>query len=384
MLIKNQHKPFITQNKIDVVSPEKYYIKLPVIKNYKYNKNKPKFNNCVFCVTNTDDLESIFTFVFYHKIIINFDKVVIADNRSSLKLYNLTKLFDNVEYFDARIYNSQSEIYNIYLQNHNNSKYITFIDDDEYYYISDKYHNDINNFLNSVNTPSYKIAIPWILMYSKELYNIRNCNILNFSQYYCEDEEIYDLNNNIWPSNYIKTILNTQNETVHYFHDDNTNCNTYKSVIEMEETNLIDNTNDLEYNYRPIGQTNRVELFFDALGTVHNPLSIKDKHFILCDDLCTDKKLIGIKRNLNNRFYIDNSDILLLHYKYRSMNEYYSKITKQRFNDIDKNYYSTVFNKNYIINQYKKPRILFDKVSVLFNKYVNSYNTLFEKVKKVC
>lgn len=355
------------------------YIKMPSIRNYNFNTNDKKYNSCLFCVTNTDDLTSLFTFIFYHKVICKFDKIVIADNLSLLKIYNLTKVFDNVDYFDARLMKGQSDIYNKYLQYENESKYITFIDDDEFFYISDKYSNDINKFLESINPEVSKIAIPWILIYSKSLLEKRTQNILEFSQYYCPDEETYDLNNNIWTSNYIKTILNTT-DTEHYFYNDNSNLNVFKTLNQLYETNLIDSLDDLDITPRSIGVNPKNEVFIDVMGTVHNPYSLKNKQIQLVNDLCTNKKIVGIKRSETNEFYVNNSDILLMHYKYRSIEEYTNKIAKSRFYDIDSNYYNVVFNLNYINKQYKKPLKTFDKIFNLFNKYKNEFNSLHSKL----
>ena len=211
-MILKQKIPNTVLNNIPNSYSDNYNIRVPKLPDYIIANNKEKtLNSCLLLCTNTDNESDLFDWIYWHKNIIGFDKIVIADNKAHIDIKKIADCFENVEYYDATLYKSQCDIYNDYLNYKNTSKWVLCLDDDEILYISEKYNHNINNYLQNVANTDFKIAIPWILFYSKIIQEYRTSTVFDFATYYDPNEYEFENNNNLWPSKLSKTIFNTVN-----------------------------------------------------------------------------------------------------------------------------------------------------------------------------
>ena len=117
-------------------------------------------------ITNNNNKYAIFDWLYWHINIVKFDHIVVIDNNSKYNLESICKLFgNNVTYKKINGNISQSEIYTEYVNN-SESWWVLPIDDDEFFYVSDKYDNNVNTLLyNYAKTYSntYKFSFNWIM-----------------------------------------------------------------------------------------------------------------------------------------------------------------------------------------------------------------------------
>lgn len=368
------------------------HIKVPILPSTVKNCDikEKKYKSTVICITNTyvDDL--LFDWIYWHKCIIGFDKVVIADNRSDMCIKRMCDMFENVEYYDARLYKKQCDFYNDYLTKYNNSEWVLVIDDDELLYVPSVYDNKINNYIDNANINKYsKVAFQWKLMYSDKLYETRNIDFIEFSQYCNPIETELELSNGMWCSGWVKTMLHTTNNTLHYFSDDNAKF-MYPTIDELIKSDML--YEDVNEFNTSINRNNVIaplcnDIVLDAIGTVHNPITLRNNKYSIAYNAYDDKYLFGI--NTEPMHMVKSTVPTVLHYKYRSKSEYCRKINYPRFDDISKDYYAKNFNLNTIEERYRfnKYFIKFSEPNDLYSVYKEDkwkkFNKFHEMMRKM-
>lgn len=377
----------ITHRGINDYSFGDIHIKIPVLPLTvkKQDSFKPKYKSCLICITNTILDDMLFQWIYWHKYIVGFDKIVIADNKSALCLNEICKMFDGVEYFDARLYKNQSDFYNDYLSIYNEAEWVLPIDDDEFLYIPDQYDNKINTYIEKSGINKYsKVSFQWKSMYADNLYNNRPIDVIEYAQYCNPIETELEIGNVIWRSGWVKTLLHADKNTVHYFSDD-TSKFMYPSINELINADML--AEPIDETNTSINRNNEIAPdfngpVFDAIGTVHNPVTLKNNKYSTAFNAYDNKYLFGI--NADTMHMIKPYVPTILHYKYRSKEEYQWKIDQARFKDISPDYYANVYNIKTIEQRYsfKKYFIKFSNANDLFARYREAYYKLYSKYRE--
>ena len=370
MIIKNKSQKFssINDNRLIYIPDiDKSALTLNI-------KNK-KYKSGLLCITNTDNAIDLFNFIFYHKNIVKFDKIVIMDNQSSINLQKICNFFDNVEYFDARSFVSQPLAYNEYINFYNDCEWLLCIDDDEYLYISDKYKT-INNYIDYCkNEKNYKIGIPWVLMYLEKNTLDNPVNIAIDSINYIANEKEYEDKNNLWNSMFLKTLFYTV-DRYNYFCEDRYNKFNIITPEEFYKQNNILNNRPIEYGSFKIYISQPID---DVMGNLHNPLTFDINKKLQLTKLAYDDKYVFGFRRIDDNNIIKSSDISILHFKYQSINYYKNKISKRRFSDCIQLYYERNYNMDVYNVRYNAH---FDKFDALKNNILKSdYYHILEQFK---
>ena len=320
-----------------------------------------KYFSEILLITNHNNQYTLFDWLYWHLNIIKVDHIILIDNNSSIDVKKICNLFnDKITYIKYENNISQSEIYTEYV-NKSESCWVLPIDDDEFLYVSDKYENNINNLLYDYTQKFnnvFKFSVNWVSMYSKNLYKTveEKQDYLNLYDY------TYDINfvnnnknnNNIEIFNYIKSIVNT---TVKHFYPKDS-----AEKIRVDSKTIAPDNKNFAYN-------------FDQLGSVHNPITILNNTYLHSYNTQDNDFNVGFfhKNSINY-----DGDMLLFHYKYRSLDEWLYKIHRRnRFNDLystyNDNYYDDIIN---IIYSHNNEFTKCDIAKNLYNKYKNKIITI--------
>lgn len=323
--------------------------------NFK-NTNKKFYNTEVLLVTNCNNLINVLLFLYWHLYIIKFDHIVVFDNSDDSLLAPYIDLFDKkVTYIKKPGIINQHDCYNTWLTQ-SNAQWILPIDDDEFLYISDKYDNNINVLLSSLNEKynTTKYAFNWRLFYTQN--NLLDGDSKKFYidlfqyMFFCRNSLLIKPDG-VLTDNHIKTIINT--DYPHLYVNDNGN-------FKKEFTITLDLHNYLKYCiHMPL-----------PMGTIHNPITkIKDKfyhalnteYFYYCCDFFFDNGLINKK-----------SDVYLAHFHYKTPEDNLKKIKNFKFKNILFKFQKETYNLDSIekgINFVKEYLIYNNELALLLNKH---------------
>lgn len=314
-------------------------------------------------ITNNNNKYAIFDWLYWHINIVKFDHIVLIDNNSKYNLESICKLFgNNVTYKKINNNISQSEIYTEYVNN-SESWWVLPIDDDEFFYVSDKYDNNVNTMLyNYAKTYSntYKFSFNWVMMFSKDLYKSVDLKSDYFNLYnYTYNTNFINRNNKIMTNEFLnhnKTIVNTLLKHLYIKDTEKTIKVTAKTVNLKDKINFLNG--------------------FDKLGSVHNPITMfnsKFKHAYNTSDECEN---IGFFRTKPLNY---DTDALIFHFKYRTSDEWnFKTMNRSKFTDLYATYdfdYSPNIIKN--IYSYKN---MFKECNIGKNLY-NKYKTKIDDLK---
>lgn len=309
------------------------------------NKNFKYFSEIVL-LTNTKDLYNMIDWLYWHINIAGIDHIMVVDNGAINGLKTVCDMFDNVDYYYEEIH-EQAILLNKYFAI-SEAKYTASIDEDEYIYVNNMKINDVLCMAEISQPNVYKFSLSWINLFSKQMLKSKDPMQSYIETFNC----IYNSNNYIEEDNlnYIKTFINKNIN--HYM----INTNNYKEIkLSAIDLVTIDNSTGID--------SSNV-----SIGTVHNPLTLLNKKILPSFNLSNNKYNYGYtNENTNNDINIFPTNICLIHYKYRTEDEWISKIKYNKFPDVNVGYYNRLYN--------------MDKYYTMYNKYSNNfvqYNNLVE------
>lgn len=336
--------------------------------NYK-NINQKKYNTEIILVTNCNNLINCLLFLFWHLYIIKFDHIVIFDNSNDSVLKSYIKLFDKkITYIKKPGIIKQNECYNNWLLQ-SNAQWVFPIDDDEFLYISDKYNNNINNLLSSLNKNFNvtKYAFNWRLFYTlndlcKDDHKKFFIDIFQYMFYY--KNNIMKLPVGVLSDSHIKTMVNTNYP--HLYLDDNGN-NRKDFTIDLNKNNCLKYCNNISL----------------PLGTVHNPITKVNNEF--CHAFNTEYFYYCADFFYNNTLINKKSDVYLAHYHYKTPEDNLKKIQNFKFKNISFKFQEETYNLNSIAKgiEFIKPYLIVNNdLAILLNKYktTNKFKEIFNNL----
>lgn len=324
--------------------------------NFNTTSRVKKYFSEIVIITNCKNSAYINEWLFWHLNIIHFDHIVLVDNTNDGCLKTTAEKFNNVYYIHKSGVLKQTEIYNHYVNN-SDAEWVLPIDDDEFLYVSDKYNNNINLYINHLLTKCkmYKYSFCWHMMFSKTLYekNPSNNIVKNYPYFFTGNES---------PLHYVsfnssKTIVNTQIK--HYY------CNENKPVGNITLNNL--NNNDNHYTYA----IKRDYTTYNTIGGIHNPISKSNNIFYYSYNEETNNIHID---GYNNYKLSLNADCYLAHFKYRSLEDWNSKILNFKFPDISETYKTLCYTDTKINEMYN---VLNDK-NLVFDQNMNRLSKKYD------
>ena len=347
MILKNRNL-----NNIKIFDVDSY-------NNYDFNQplsTEKLYNTELILITNSNNLNELLYWLYWHLHVIGFEHVVLIDNSTENLISQYISKFGNlVEYVKKPGIISQCEIYNYYVKN-SKSKWVLPLDDDEYLYISDKFNHNINTFIQKNNFPVYKYAFNWHMMFSDTIHEKNNDFYVNLYKKECLLSYVtFDC---FWC---VKTMVNTGIN--HLYISDNGKVKT-----ELNLANL-----DMNKNYK---HTDSGFSMFKVnhMGSVHNPISKLNNSFIHAYNYNTDDMTVGLFCDNGNR----NRDIYIAHYKYRDLDSVKFKIDNFHFTDILKQYINDTYNLDNYYNAFNIIKSSLVENDDLYNLSVK--NTLQNKV----
>ena len=305
--------------------------------NFDNNYNTNKYFSEILVISNETNIKRIYEWLVWHLNIIKFDHIIFIDNNDTSYLKDICNKFNSIEYIHKPGILSQSEIYTEYV-NKSNSIWVLPIDDDEYLYISDKFNNNINNYLSYLQStqPMYKYSINWHMMFNNNIIENDVDSFINNFKY-----TSFELNGSSFNDSLLllKTIVNTKIKHL-YINDIN-------QQIKLNYDNI---------NGSYCSDKNETSVI---LGSVHNPISKYNNSFAHSYNPETNQFIIGLVASPKLKFDI-NTDCFIAHYKYTTLARWKTKINRFKFVD--------VFNKEFLLNNYK------------YDTYKNAYNYLKDKL----
>lgn len=315
---------------------------------YKY------FSTCVL-ITNTNDMYNLIDYIFWHLNICKFDHILIINNNNEQNYNNIKLVISLFDSTKVTFITDNNPLYKIHskIVNSFSSKYIMFIDDDEFLYISDKFKS-INDILEH-HIDYFKYSINWVHFFNNKLlktFDTRYNSYINTFKYYYLKTEYKDIKFNL-----VKTIYST--ELNHHILSDNIKTITVPSFLNTVTTTW-----------------NEIKPF-----TVHNGLTIFNNNILPSYNLTNYKINYNYDNADINDINIENSDIFLAHYKYTAINKIIYKLNKNRdYISIAKNSYNINYNINKILDLYNSLNNTVlkynDVLSIKYNKYKNEILTL--------
>ena len=334
MIIKSKNQPTL------IIRDQNYNFEF----SSEVSKQNKKYYSEIICITNCTDESHLHEWLYWHINIIKIEHLVLIDNTPDGKLETIAKKF-NVSYKNITGILSQCDIYNDYVNN-SEAEWVLPIDDDEYLYVSKKYDNNINVFLNSISKihSSYKYSLNWHMMFSKDIMSDYSKSYINEYHYTTTIKSIDSLD----CYNLIKTFVNTKLK--HLYVNDN-------------------KTHQIIPDYKVYNNVKISDKHSAVLGTVHHPLTKIGNEFVTAYNLENNCDHLG--------FFYDNLDInadcCIYHYKYRSIDDWKYKINNYKFVDINKDHIAVNYQLNTItrVYNYVKDKLIFDtRLFELFKKLI--------------
>lgn len=176
---------------------------------------KTKFTEVVL-LTKSYNLQDFKDWLHWHLDIIGFDCCHIFDNESSVDIKSVCDSYgDRVTYELIKGWPNQYSLYNRYINNESPAWWVLPIDDDEFLYVGDKYHNKVNEMILTLQDKwkdMVKLSIGWRNMFPME-YTVNRTkslieNATGWSNEVCQ--KIYPLwrQDNRWIKTFTKTVTN--------------------------------------------------------------------------------------------------------------------------------------------------------------------------------
>lgn len=326
------------------------------------NDNNKFYNTELILITNSLNINHIIYWLYWHLNVIGFNHVFLVDNSIGID-YSQTiyRLFDKyVDYEKRPGILCQTEIYNELIKK-SNAQWILPIDDDEFVYISDKFNNNINVFLEAMQTiyPAYKYAFNWHMMFSDRLLETNTNNYIDTFKY-CSINQLALQNEAFYM---VKTIINTS--ASHLYIPDNSQQGSFLLTDELNVSNLSKPVSNIKNN---------------TIGSLHNPISKYNNKIVHAYNYETDSIVLGW---FNNRKLNLNSDIYICHYKYRDKQSWINKCKKFSYSDVYIPYTSVNYVESMVEYVYNSIIPYLNKHSSIYdlavknnvnNKIINNYS----------
>lgn len=167
----------------------------------------------VVLLTKSYVLEDFKDWLHWHLDIIGFDHCKVFDNESLVDIKSVCESYgDKVDYELVTGWPNQYSLYNRYINNESKAWWVLPIDDDEFLYVSDKYHNKVNDILlNGLDTEKHKLklAVGWRNLFPKEytVHRVHPNLIMNATGWSDEASSIWQVGNRP-----VKTFVKTSNK----------------------------------------------------------------------------------------------------------------------------------------------------------------------------
>ena len=340
--------------------------------NYVYHADVQKtINSGCLLITNNINTYDIFVWCYFHLNIIHFDRIILIDNTEHGLHRNLQKIFGyKIEYKHQPGTIYQNEIYNTYTNN-TNIKWLLPIDDDEYLYISEKYNNDINVFIKEQQklNPCDKYAFKWHIMFSKQPMKTRNftASILELFKYSFKNvpDKIYNDKHVRYAFPFVKTLVNT--ELKHLYLNDNGNKKHFAIADFMSNV------------YPEENLTFAKNIFFDIVGSVHNPITYKNNQFVFAYNPETDQYYNGMYSEFS---FDETTDACLYHFKYRTEDEYNYKCINFKFPNILTSHVKEKYNNSHYnaVHELIDGDLCYDgRLAALYRKHLTEIKQIYNK-----
>ena len=306
-----------------------------------------KYFTELLLITNNININTINEWIDWHLDIIKVDHIVFIDNTENSIYKDILKNNRKINYISSPGILKQSEIYTTYV-NMSDSEWVFPIDDDEYIYVSDRFNNSLNNYIEYLTETNnmYKYSINWHMMFSENIIEGKNNSYINTCKYaYLQSYLPDDC------ATMFKTIVNTKIKHLYINNDTN---------------NIID------LDFKEIDANDTWDKYCEnvRLGSVHNPISKYDNKFVHTYNPETNKNIIGF---FNNGQLDIKADCFIAHYKHNSFYNWKYKINNFKFTDICPR---SFFTNNYRLNKYyeiyetiKNKVLLQDNLYLLYKKY---------------
>lgn len=130
----------------------------------------------VVLLTKSYNLQDFKDWMHWHLDVIGFDRCKIFDNESLVDIKSVCdKYGDRVSYELVKGWPDQYNLYDRYINNESQAWWVLPIDDDEYLYVSDKYKNNVNEFIKqwlngmpNIYSGWFKICVGWRNMFPEK------------------------------------------------------------------------------------------------------------------------------------------------------------------------------------------------------------------------
>lgn len=330
------------------------YENFDLYNNKSLKQNNPDYKYEILLMSNSNSkkqLNNLIDWIYWHLNVVGIDHIIFVHNNCKdttiqNKFKNVCDHFKQVDYYYEPV-GSQSLIYNKYLPL-SKSKYTICIDEDEYIYIKNKKIQDV-----VFDDKFYKFGIPMVNFYANSVLKDTQEPWLNVFKYICQNEQMLTIDDFI----YYKVLVN--NSINHYIINSKTDeC----CLVSTKNEKIMD-------SYQIIGN-----------GLVHNPCSILNGEYLPLYNMYYNKPLFSgmIKNPIN----VDNTDIFIAHYKYRTESDYTNKIKNNQFSDVSNWYYQYryILNTFYKIYSNANKFMLYDNLSLIYDTIKSECEKLKEKL----
>lgn len=308
-----------------------------------------KYLSEILCITSNNNPNRFIDWLLWHACIIKFNHIIIIDNNSTYDIAQICNKINknynvNIDCIRVDSQISQMEIYTEYC-NKSNAYFFLPIDDDEFLYISEKYHYNINEYLYLIHQ-----KYPTFFKYTFNSYYAFSDNIIkNYI-----DTPFFNLYDKLYVSNETKTIVNTNLN--HYYQPDTVN----NVSVQYLDAKFKDINYNISYNDSLIVKTIRKNktVSGDHLGSPHNPITKLYNVYQHSLDPQNNAIIPGIYN-----YFIDtntkiNTEAFIYHFKYRTVEEYEYKINnRKKFKDLSIPYEAIYYKSNMFNMEFMKSHI---------------------------
>ena len=326
-----------------------------------------KYLTEVLLISDTDNLNNIIDWLYWHLYIIGFEHAVIIDNsKNSILnvLQNIPDFNNKIDYHSMPYSISQTGIYTEFV-NKSEAWWVLPIDDDEYVYLNPLKYRNIQDVIREASAKSsdiFKIGFTWAIMLSDNLIaHIDYSNtsyIENFKNILCADCNSINYDTNIFGSkDDIKVMVNT--------------C--LRHLYDISDSHYI---TEKELGFR--SHVNEMGIScYEHIGNVHNPITKYKGKYYFTYNISNDSMSLGYQS-----YYPINekSDVLLLHFKYRTKDEWKFKCnSRNHFVDTKELFFTTQYLTERITDYYNR----YSKYAVRFDTPLNVYYKYKEKINAI-
>lgn len=177
-------------------------------------KDKIYFSEVVL-LTKTYSLQDFEDWLFWHVNVVNFDHVMVFDNESTEDIKSVCEKYGSkVTYKLIKGWPNQYELYNKYVNEESRAWWVLTIDDDEFFYVSERFNHNVNDvlmYLYEEHPDWTKLCVGWRNLFPKKFTEQRLDKhlIVNATGWSDEASEIWQAGNKPVKT-FVKTTRNYQ------------------------------------------------------------------------------------------------------------------------------------------------------------------------------